>query len=82
MSLCMSENVCITCTGKAIEDTSVVQIDDAVTSNWSQETTAIDEFTFSHVLRHVIEFRDTGNRTVQVDVGAISWVVGIFQFTC
>ena len=78
----MSKDVGITSSGKAVEDTSVVQIDDAVTSNWSQETTAIDEFTFSHVLRHVIEFRDTGNRTVQVDVGAVSCVVGIFQFTC
>ena len=70
--LSMSEDISVTSSSEGVEDTSVAQLDDTVTSSNAQEAATIHELTFGDVFRHAFLSGYTRNSTVQVDVGAVS----------
>ena len=78
----VAEDVGITRAGEGVEDTTVVQVDERITGDDSLEGTAIDELTLSHVL--IVALRTACHTrqtlvTIQVDVGAVFLVVGVFH---
>jgi len=88
IGLGVSVDIGITATCKGVEDTSVIQVNGRVTTNRSQEATAIDKLSLSH--KRIVVFATLGTCyrwVVQVDSSAIfsvslAVVTGVLQLTC
>ena len=83
-SLGMTKDISITATCKGVKDTSVIQVNGRVTTNRSQEATAIDKLSLGH--KRIIVFAALGTwniRVVQIDSSAIGSIVArVLQFLC
>ena len=79
----MTEDVGITGAGEGVEDTTIVQVDVRITGDDTLEGTAINELTLSQVF--IVASSSTAWHTrqtlvtIQVDVGAVFRIVGVFH---
>ena len=81
VGLCVSEDVGVTRTCKAVEDTSVTQIDDGIAGDRCFEGTTIDKLRLSHIVAvFCMSSVNTCHSAFQIDVTAVSWVVLVDKF--
>ena len=71
----MTKDVCVTRTGKSVEQTTIAQIDMGAASYQAVEAAAVDKLTLGQVFTHLVFLRLAFYQTMHGDVGAVLLIV-------